>query len=109
MPVGTQRKAQEVRQFRTDVSRLDSRCSVKAEVEAAEDALKREAELAGSGVNCRLCGQRFAEGDVVAKCQATVSGTKKFRCKKCNSISTMLHRNMKWPPEEFSAMSAYVS
>ena len=77
-----------------------------AEVEATEDALKREAELAGSGVNCRLCGQRFAEGDVVAKCQATVSGTKKFRCNQCNTISMMLHKNMKWPPEEFSAMSA---
>jgi hypothetical protein len=74
--------------------------------EAAEDALRREAELAGSGFNCSLCGQRFAEEDVVAKCQATVNGAKKFRCKKCNAISTMLHRNMKWPPEEFSAMSA---
>ena len=72
---------------------------------ATEEVLLREAELAGSGVHCRLCAQRFAEDDVVAKCHATVGGTKKFRCKKCNAISTMLHRNMKWPPEEFSTLS----
>ena len=68
--------------------------------------LEREVEMLGEVVMCRLCGQRFSPGEVVAKYQSVDSpAATKYRCKKCNSISVMLHRRMKWPPNEFSAMN----
>lgn len=91
------------------------------QIEAAEDTdeeveaekprpgdsfLLREAEMLGGMVLCRLCGQRFSPGEVVAKYQSLEApAATKYRCKKCNSISVMLARRMKWPPNEFSSMN----
>jgi hypothetical protein len=71
---------------------------------ATDAFLVGAAEGLGHIALCRLCGQRCLAADAVAKYKSDSGEATKYRCKKCNSVSVMLHRNMKWPPHEFSEL-----
>ena len=67
---------------------------------AEEDALHRQNAFLEetSMIKCRKCGVD------TELCTAIVRGPREMWCRSCNSIYTMLQRNMQWPPKDFEQL-----
>lgn len=86
----------------------DTECSLnEADEPLPKDTfLLKTAEELGQEALCFQCGQRCPLHRVVLKTKSRTDDTSdKYICKQCNSVKTMLHRHLKWPPEEFSTLT----